>query len=182
MQSVSSRIWTRVVVSISYDDNHYTTGTSNPISSEEKNDIKRAIYWQRSRSKEDRRHQLTRISCSEREREREWAKLETTHHPNWFSFSPLWRKRLTRNSPNTPLFSALVTSDWLRVYKSNNPTTINYRTFSYFLIPYQHVFTNPVIWTFYLFVSNTIVKIFTCLRVLCFCNCVYFFPCNRTLI
>ena len=29
MQSVSSRIWTRVAVSISYDDNHYTTGTSN---------------------------------------------------------------------------------------------------------------------------------------------------------
>ena len=27
MQSVSSRIWTRVVVSISYNDNHYTTGT-----------------------------------------------------------------------------------------------------------------------------------------------------------
>ena len=29
MQSVSSRIWTRVAVSISFDDNHYTTGTSN---------------------------------------------------------------------------------------------------------------------------------------------------------
>ena len=28
MQSVSSRIWTRVSVSISDDDNHYTTGTS----------------------------------------------------------------------------------------------------------------------------------------------------------
>ena len=28
MQSVSSRIWTRVTVSISYDDNHYATGTS----------------------------------------------------------------------------------------------------------------------------------------------------------
>ena len=28
MQSVSSRIWTRVAVSISYDDNHYTAGTS----------------------------------------------------------------------------------------------------------------------------------------------------------
>ena len=28
MQSVSARIWTRVAVSISYDDNHYTTGTS----------------------------------------------------------------------------------------------------------------------------------------------------------
>ena len=28
MQSVSSRIWTRVTVSISYDEYHYTTGTS----------------------------------------------------------------------------------------------------------------------------------------------------------
>ena len=28
MQSVSSRIWTCVAVSIPYDDNHYTTGTS----------------------------------------------------------------------------------------------------------------------------------------------------------
>ena len=28
MQSVSSRVWTRVAVSISYDDNDYTTGTS----------------------------------------------------------------------------------------------------------------------------------------------------------
>ena len=28
MQSFSSRIWTWVAVSISYDDNHYTTGTS----------------------------------------------------------------------------------------------------------------------------------------------------------
>ena len=27
MQPVSSRIWTRVAVSISYDDNDYTTGT-----------------------------------------------------------------------------------------------------------------------------------------------------------
>ena len=29
MQSVSSRIWTRVAVSNSYDDNHYTTSTSH---------------------------------------------------------------------------------------------------------------------------------------------------------
>ena len=29
MQSVSYRIWTRITVSISYDDNHYTTGTSD---------------------------------------------------------------------------------------------------------------------------------------------------------
>ena len=33
MQSVSSSIWTRVFVSISYDDNRYTTGTSNFYSS-----------------------------------------------------------------------------------------------------------------------------------------------------
>ena len=26
MQSASSRMWTRIAVSISYDDNHYTTG------------------------------------------------------------------------------------------------------------------------------------------------------------
>ena len=31
MQSVSSRIWTRVAVFISYDDNNYTTGTSKYI-------------------------------------------------------------------------------------------------------------------------------------------------------
>ena len=31
MQSVSSRIWTRVAVSISYDDNNYTTGTSKVV-------------------------------------------------------------------------------------------------------------------------------------------------------
>ena len=28
MQSVLSKIWTRIAMSISYDDNHYTTGTS----------------------------------------------------------------------------------------------------------------------------------------------------------
>ena len=28
MQSVLERIWTRVAMSISYEDNHYTTGTS----------------------------------------------------------------------------------------------------------------------------------------------------------
>ena len=34
MQSVSSRIWTRVAVSISNDDNDYTTGTSLIMSGE----------------------------------------------------------------------------------------------------------------------------------------------------
>ena len=31
MQTVSSKIWDCVAVSISYDDNHYTTGTSTKI-------------------------------------------------------------------------------------------------------------------------------------------------------
>ena len=31
MQSVSSRIWTRVAESISYDDNDYTTVTSKAV-------------------------------------------------------------------------------------------------------------------------------------------------------
>ena len=31
MQPVSSKIWTRVTVSISYNDNHYTTGTWNVL-------------------------------------------------------------------------------------------------------------------------------------------------------
>ena len=165
----------------------------NPIRREKR--YKRQISRQRSRSKEGRRQSTDQNSNWERERERERerhtdrqtdgqtdAKLETTHHPHWLSSSPLWRKRLTRKTSNTPLLSALVTSDWQRARKSNNPTTIKHRTFFYFLLPYQHVFTNPAIWTFYLFVSNTIVKLFTCLRVLCFRNCAYFFPCNHILI
>ena len=32
MQLVSSKIWTRVAVFISYDDNNYTTDTSNQVS------------------------------------------------------------------------------------------------------------------------------------------------------
>ena len=40
MQSVSSRIWTRVAMFISYDDNHYTTGTSlKPFNSVQSNEL-----------------------------------------------------------------------------------------------------------------------------------------------
>ena len=53
MQSVSSRIWTRVTVSNSYDDNHYSTGTSfvlNDISTSKswyviENKERKAISW-----------------------------------------------------------------------------------------------------------------------------------------
>ena len=135
--------------------------------------FKRQISWQRSRWKEGRWHPQTRNSNSEGERERE-AKLKTMHHSHWLSSSLLWRKQLSRKSPNTTLLSALITPDWPHVHKSNNPTTIKHRTFFHFLIPYQHIYSNPVIWTFYLFVFNTIVKIFTCFYVLflqlCFCS------------
>ena len=152
----------------------------NLIRSEEKNDIKDKFPDSGHVSKEGRRHQQTQNSNWERERERERetererqreAKLKTTHQPHWPSSSLLWRKRLTRKSPNIPLFSAPVTSDWPCTRNSNNPTTIKHRTFFLLLIPYQHIFTNPAIWIFYSFVSNTIVKIFMCLRVLCLCNC-----------
>ena len=36
MLSVSARIWTRVAVSISNDDNHYTTGTSAMVDREKR--------------------------------------------------------------------------------------------------------------------------------------------------
>ena len=43
MQSVSSRIWTRVAVSISYDDNDYTTGTSSWVIMEKFKDNKKIM-------------------------------------------------------------------------------------------------------------------------------------------
>ena len=46
MQSVSSRIWTRVAVSISYDDNRYTTGTSIR-SSEDQQQKMNKVQWQK---------------------------------------------------------------------------------------------------------------------------------------
>ena len=39
MQSVSSRIWTRVAMFISYDDNQYTTGTSLVCSYQYKSNV-----------------------------------------------------------------------------------------------------------------------------------------------
>ena len=52
MQSVSARIWTRVAVSISYDDNHYTTDTSlyttgtflNAVLNKNKNDSEKLVF------------------------------------------------------------------------------------------------------------------------------------------
>ena len=100
----------------------------NLIQSEEKNNVKDKFLDSGLRSKENRRHQQTQNSNWKTERQTE-VKLETTHHPHWPSSSPLWRKRLTCKSPNTPLLSALVTSNWPRARKSNNPTTIKHRAF-----------------------------------------------------
>ena len=45
MQSASSRSWTRVAVSISYDDNHYTTGTSRLCVRGSWRPNRTAAYW-----------------------------------------------------------------------------------------------------------------------------------------
>ena len=45
MQSVSSKIWTRVTVSISCDDNHYTMGTSIPVINLKLNDTYNLDFW-----------------------------------------------------------------------------------------------------------------------------------------
>ena len=137
----------------------------DPIRREKR--YKRQISRQRSQIKRRQTTKRLELQIWERMKERE-VKLETTHHPHWLSSSTLWRKQLTRKSLNTPLLSALVTSDWPRARKSNNPTTTKHRIFFHFLIPYQHVYITKLFELFtYLFFS-TIVKIFTCLRVLCF--------------
>ena len=45
MQSVSSRNWTRVAVSISCDDNHYTTGTSTIYMKFIRRSMLTLYYW-----------------------------------------------------------------------------------------------------------------------------------------
>ena len=48
MQSDSSRVWTRVTVSISYDNNHYITGTSTefkPVQLRLKIDLESYAAW-----------------------------------------------------------------------------------------------------------------------------------------
>ena len=45
MQSVLSRIWTRVAVSIAYDDNHYTTGTSSLVYFNTLSGRRDYFYW-----------------------------------------------------------------------------------------------------------------------------------------
>ena len=52
MQSVSSRIWSRVAVSISYDDNHYTTGPSRVLNK----------YWKQHQTKQQLYEHLPQIS------------------------------------------------------------------------------------------------------------------------
>ena len=48
MQSVSSRIWTRVAISISYYDNHYTTGTSITITPQAQTSIWKLLVLDRN--------------------------------------------------------------------------------------------------------------------------------------
>ena len=73
MQSVSSRIWTRVAVSISYDDNYYTTGTSISI----------YLSREREREKEGQTEREPVCVCVwEREREKERQKKSGQKYTN----------------------------------------------------------------------------------------------------
>ena len=47
MQSISSMIWTRVVVSVSYDDNHYTTGIIMVMTFVNKFNWLKQLLWDR---------------------------------------------------------------------------------------------------------------------------------------
>ena len=66
MQSVLSRIWTRVAVSISYDDNHYTTSTFNAYANYTKeiiiclSTVSSRIWATESISKDDNRYAMFR--------------------------------------------------------------------------------------------------------------------------
>ena len=113
------------------------------LSSERK---KRLLHIRSVHSKTNR---VKTPTLRERERER-WNSKPQITHIDFPLFHFEGRDWLSRKSPNTPLLSALVTSDWLRVHKSNNPTTTKHRTFFHFLIQYQHIYKNLVIWTFYL--------------------------------
>ena len=130
------------------------------IQSEVKNDTKDKFLKGGADEKKVDNHRLE-LQLWERERE---AKLETTHHPHWLSSSPLWRKWLSHKSPNTPLLSTLITSDWAHAHKSNNRTTTKHRTFFHSLIPTHSYNLERFTYLFF----NTIVKIFTCLWVLVF--------------
>ena len=60
MQSASSRIWTRLAVSIFYDANHYTTGAFTV-------DMHSSIVWKKSKEQKEekeKRTDLFLVSCS----------------------------------------------------------------------------------------------------------------------
>ena len=131
--------------------------------------------------KADDTNRLETPALRKREGEKE-AKLETTHHPQWLSSSPLWRKRLCRKSSNTPLISAFVTSDWLRARKSN---TNKYRTIFHFLIPYQYVYTNQLFEHFTDLFSIQLLTLLRAFEFFVFATVFFFFlffPCNHMLI
>ena len=70
MQSISSRIWTRVAVSLSYDDNHYTTDTQSiawPKEFEDKlwNLYKFQIYSQQTKDITSVSRKFTRLVSAE---------------------------------------------------------------------------------------------------------------------
>ena len=145
---------------------------------------KRQISRQRRQIK---RRQMTvcRPELQLREREREWERErereththwgETRNYPHSLSSSPLWRKRLTRKSPSTPLLTALVTSNWLRARKSNKPTTNKHRTSLLLFWFYINVFLQTQLFELFTYLfPMQLLKFLRAFEFICFSNCVYF--------
>ena len=121
MQSVSSRIWTRVAVSISSDDNNYTTGTSiiliessalfsdwlpNPLKSffywsfrgkcyKVEHDVSKFIgLWIASLNCFPHSVQLTLVFCS---KDKIWNKALAWNNLNWRQFIHLILNNYDKN-------------------------------------------------------------------------------------
>ena len=75
MLSVSSRIWTHVAVSISYDDNHYTTGTSTGV----------IVIMN------EKRHQNLNLARELKKAMKQAGSFDTNY--NWFTWNGLQRLR-----------------------------------------------------------------------------------------
>ena len=68
MQSALSIIWTRVPVTISYDDNYYTRGTSNSC----------FMYLHFGRLPEDRDELAAIVYCILQKRKKTWSRIFST--------------------------------------------------------------------------------------------------------
>ena len=115
MQSVSSRIWTRVAVSISFDDNHYTTDNNS------KNN-----YYEKGEIDNNNKHNENNY-CRNRKRKILWfntpfCKLATINIGK--CFLNLMNKQFNRDNPLSKIFNRNTIK--IRYSRTNNISKIIY--------------------------------------------------------